>query len=202
MEEAIKKREATDYEKKIYDAVRDYFDLAIYIIEQDTGIHITKRMAEMILDEYIASRGYMYYWATPYNIPWMLLYFTRPFSCFRTTIRKNTSLWKFFDQRDDVTLEPLGENYVVKNNGKFLTLKYCTILHDRKVIDDEVIETIHFQVFDEKDEKITTDYDHILKINETRFPNLVENAKHRNHELLQLAKEKMPEEPPSSTWES
>ena len=90
----------------------------------------------------------------------------------------------------------------MKNNGKFLTLKYCTILHERKVIDDEVIETIHFQVFDEKDEKITTDYDHILKINETRFPNLVENAKHRNHELLQLAKEKMPEEPPSSTWES
>ena len=100
----INERKATDYEKKIYDAVRDYFDLAIYIIEQDTGIHITKRMAEMILDEYIASRGYMYYWATPYNIPWMLLYFTRPFSCFRTTIRKNTCLWKFFDQRDDVTL--------------------------------------------------------------------------------------------------
>ena len=33
-----RKKELTDYERNIYNAVRDYFDLAVYIIQQETGI--------------------------------------------------------------------------------------------------------------------------------------------------------------------
>lgn len=197
-----KKREVTDYEQRIYDAVRDNFDLAIYIIEQDTGIHITKNMAARILHEYIASRGYMYYWATLYNIPWMLLYFTRPFPCFGRIIKKDAALWEFFDKRKDVDLKPSGNNLIVKNKEKFLNLKFSTILHKRNVIDDEVVETIRFQIFSKQNEKITTEYDHTLTINEVRFPHLVEKAKYRNKELLQLAKEIMPEKAPGSAIES
>lgn len=192
----------SDFEKHTYNAVRDYFDLALCIIEQDTGIHITQKTAESILQEYFSVKGYMYCWATLYNVPLMLLYFMRPFSCFGTIIKKNTALWEFFDKREDVTLEPIGENYIVKNNGKPLRLKFRAILHDRKIIDDEVIETIHFQVFDEKNGKTMIYYDQILRIDEVRFPSLATNAKHRNNELLHLAREMMPEEPPESVWES
>lgn len=73
-----RKKELTDYERNIYNAVREYFDLAVYIIQQDTGIYIGERMARRILEDYISEEGHMYYWATLYNIPWMLLYFLRP----------------------------------------------------------------------------------------------------------------------------
>lgn len=69
-----RKKELTDYERNIYNAVRDYFDLAVYIIQQETGIYVGERMARRILEDYLSAEGHMYYWATLYNIPWMLLY--------------------------------------------------------------------------------------------------------------------------------
>lgn len=168
----LRKNFFSDFEKHTYNAVRDYFDLALCIIEQDTGIHVTNKMVENILQEYFSVKGYMYCWATLYNVPLMLLYFMRPFSCFGTIIKKNTALWEFFDKREDVTLEPIGENCIIKNNGRPLRLKFRTIHHNRKIINDEVIETIHFQVFEEKNEKAMIYYDQILRIDEVRFPRL------------------------------
>ena len=77
------KKELTDYERNIYNVVREYFDLAVYIIQQKTGIYVGERIARRILEDYLLVEGHMYYWATLYNIPWMLLYFLRPRACLK-----------------------------------------------------------------------------------------------------------------------
>lgn len=191
------KKVLTDYEKSIYYAVRENFDLAVYIIRQDTGIYISEKQARKILEDYLAASGYMYDWATLYNIPWMLMYFTRAQHCYQMYIQKESSLYRYFLNRNDVLLEQYHETnyYAVKNKpGTFLNLEYSTILHRRKVEDDEVKETINLNIF-YWDEKAMPRNAHsvILSINEIRFPNLICNAKYRDEKFLNIARDLMPD---------
>ena len=191
-----RKKELTDYERNIYNAVREYFDLAVYIIQQDTGIYIGERMARRILEDYISEEGHMYYWATLYNIPWMLLYFLRPRPCYGLEVRTGSPLEVFLSSRKDVRLtQGRHKEYVkVDKVNKFLNLKFVSILHKRQVIEDEVKETLHFNVFLDNNifplkELFGTD----MVINEFRFPALVQKVKYRQQWLIDLAKEIMPE---------
>lgn len=192
-----KKEEVTDFEVNICNAARDHFDLAAYVIEKETGIHVTKTMARRMLSDYWASDGYMYYWATLYNIPWMLLYFFRSTPCFGLLIRKGSPIYGYLSGRKDVRLEQsVKENYViVKNNGSFLDLNFVFILHKRKVIDDEVKETIQLSFTSQKKRLglPTVEHKMIFDINESDFPNFVCSAKFRNKELLAIAREELPE---------
>lgn len=192
-----KKEEVTDFEVNICNAARDYFDLAAYVIEKETGIHVTKTMARRMLSDYWASDGYMYYWATLYNIPWMLLYFFRSTPCFGLLIRKGSPIYGYLSGRKDIRLEQsVKENYViVKNNGSFLDLNFVFILHKRKVIDDEVKETIQLSFTSQKKRLglPTVEHKMIFDINESDFPNFVCSAKFRNKELLAIAREELPE---------
>lgn len=195
----MRRKKLTDFERSIYYCVRDNFDLAIYIMKQDTGIFITESMAKNILREYLCARGYMYYWATLYNIPWMLMYFTRNRHCFGLLVRNNSELHQYLSTRQDVELESKeNSNYaLVKNKGQFLNLGYATILHDRKVINDEVRETIQLIVSDEKKDGTPRILKYIpMEINEYRFMNLTQSPeaqKYRNQRLLDYAKELMPD---------
>lgn len=76
----------------------------------------------------------------------------------------------------------------------FLNLSFVSILHDRKVIADEVKETLHFNVFLNDDNFPSKELFGVdLEINEFRFPALVSHAKYRQQWLVDLAKEVMPE---------
>ncbi len=187
----------TEYEKSIYEGARTYFDLAAYVINQDTGIYISKKLATRILDGYLAGQGYMYYWATQYNLPWMLLYFMGEIPCYGVLVKKDCDLWKYFSTREDIMLQHSyieGYDRVGKKNH-FLNLNLVFLLHNRKVIDDRVEETIELNVTTTKRNKKLpkVEYKQTLPINEYRFPNFVCNARYRNTGLLTLAKERLPE---------
>ena len=191
------KEEITEYEKSIYEGARDYFDLVAYVINQDTGIYISKKLAARILDGYLAGQGYMYYWATQYNLPWMLLYFMGEIPCYGLLVKKGCDLWKYFSTREDVLLQ---HSYIegydrLDKRDHFLNLNLVFLLHDRKVIDDRVEETIELNVTTaEKNKRLPrVEYKKTLSINEYRFPNFVCKAKYRNTGLLALAKERLPE---------
>lgn len=191
-----RKKEMSDYERSVYHAVRDYFDLAVYIIQQDTGIYIGERMARRILEDYVLEEGHMYYWATLYNIPWMLLYFLRPRPCYGLEVRIGSPLEAFLSDRKDVRLtQGSHKGYVKVDKAEhFLNLSFVSILHDRKVVADEVKETLHFNVFLNDDNFPSKELFGVdLEINEFRFPALVSHAKYRQQWLINLAKEIMPE---------
>lgn len=87
-----------------------------------------------------------------------------------------------------------GYDRVGKKNH-FLNLNLVFLLHNRKVIDDRVEETIELNVTTTKRNKKLpkVEYKQTLPINEYRFPNFVCNARYRNTGLLTLAKERLPE---------
>ena len=153
-------------------------------------------MARRILEDYLSAEGHMYYWATLYNIPWMLLYFLRPRPCYGLEVKEGSALEIFLDGRKDVSLiSGKHEGYVkVDKANKFLNLNFVSILHKRQVISDEVKETLHFDVFLNNNifplkEMFGSD----LEINEFRFPALIEKTKYRKQWLIDLAKEVLPE---------
>lgn len=190
------KKELTDYERNIYNVVRKYFDLAVYIIQQETGIYVGERIARRILEDYLLVEGHMYYWATLYNIPWMLLYFLRPSPCYGLEVKEGSALQIFLSEREDVCLTSGKHNGYVKvdKTNKFLNLNFVSILHKRQVISNEVKETLHFNVFLNNNifpSKELFGLD--LEINEFRFPALIEKTKYRKQWLIDLAKDIMPE---------
>ena len=89
------KKEFSEFEKTIYNLVRENFDLALYIAERKTGIHFSKNLRRSIAEEYAISKGYLYYHANAYNIPWMLLYFHSAIPCFGLTLKRESELWNF-----------------------------------------------------------------------------------------------------------
>ncbi len=193
------KDKLTDFEKNIYNTVRDYFDSAIYLLRKILGIYISPKYAEQILREYLASKGYMYYGATYYNIPWMLLYFCIAKPVYGKLVREGSPLYEMLKDRSDVVLKPTEgrDYYKVDKSGDWLDLQYSFILHERKVVDDEVREEIHFQLFSSDKQGIPVEKaDMVLDINEYRFPNLIhseDSVQYRNDELLQVASRLMPD---------
>ena len=191
-----RKEQMGDFEINIYKAVRNYFDLALYIIEQDTGLYISERLARRILNQYLETEGYMYYWATFYNIPWMLLYFMGSIPCYGLVVRRESELWKYLSERKDICFEEsFKKDYdIIKNNGSFLNLNMTFIHHCRDIIEDSVCETLQMTLSSTKKDGLPkTEHKIILDINEYRFPNFSRNAKYRNQKFLEIAEEIMPE---------
>lgn len=189
VKKTMKKEGMTAYEQDIYKAVMEYFDLAVYVIQQDTGIHVSKKIAENILRRYIKQEGYMYYWATLYNIPWMMLYYADPIPCYGLCVKRNTELWKYLHWRKDVamTASRISGYDLVGNNKKFLNLYVTLQDHKRYVVEDEVKETIVLAVYSVKsDGRRKEEHKIMLNINEYRFPRLTESAKYRNENIKSL----------------
>lgn len=198
-ERSKKKEKVTNFEKSIYDTLRDNFDYAIYLLSQISGLKVNQTFAADLLDSYLSSRGYLYAEATLYNLPWMLLacYHAKP--CFGKVIRKGSPLYLLLQKRKEVNLVPIGESPYVQVKGKdsWLDLDFTTILHQRTVVDDEVKETMSLALFTTDSKGLPKMVDKtLLEINEYRFPNLIasDQAKqYRNEELLEMAKRQMPE---------
>lgn len=191
--------EITEREVEIYNAVRDYFDLAVYVIRQETGIYLGKAFLKKMLSDFLAARGYMYPWASLYNIPWMLMYFTRSSSLYGCLVKKDSKMFEYLQTRKDVELTPSewkAGHYRIGNVGKFLNLNFSTILHDRKktASNEELKETIVMSIHSITKNVPPKEYHQIhLEINEYRFPRLIQAAKYRDKELLKMAVEMMPE---------
>lgn len=196
-----KKTELTDFERNIYCTIRDYFDRAIFLLENVTGLKINETNAERILRAYLASEGYMYYGATYYNIPWMLLYFCTAQPVYGKLVREGSPLYNMLKDRKDVSLVRYKDSqyYQVDKTGSWLDLQYSFISHKRKIVDDEVREDICFQLSSlDRNGLPVRETEMILDINECRFPKLIHSRKaekHRNDKLLQMAKSCMPDLP-------
>lgn len=75
-------------------------------MRQISGLYISSDMAKEMLNHYVESQGYMYYGATYYNIPWMILYTaTLPaIPLFGKIVRKDSILWNICTQLENVDL--------------------------------------------------------------------------------------------------
>ena len=193
----------------IYNTVHDHFDKVIYMVKQILRMHISHALAKVLLDGYIASDGFMYSWATLYNIPWMLLYMNQPISMSKRVLLPDSPLYGFFSNEEGVSLEE-----VCKKNGDLYGYKIVHgwekeyrmdfWRHHRDIIDDEVIETLRVRICRREEVAEKTDvidewtpvFEYDVEIDEVRFLHLLCSKKaeiYKSQGLLDLADEMMPE---------
>lgn len=66
--------DADDVSRKILATLEEHFDRVIYVLQKSIGIIISQKLAENLLDDYLAEEGYRYKYASLLNIPWMFAY--------------------------------------------------------------------------------------------------------------------------------
>lgn len=166
----------------------------MYIIRQDTGIYINPNTAKHIAECYLADKGYMYTWATLYNIPWALLYAAMPLMCYKTLVKKDSETCKALSSMPEVRMsgQDKSKYMLVEKNGGFLDLKYFCNLHEKIVTENDTLEeSIGFGILkpEKGNEETKILWDERLYINENRFLNLITSEKakeYRSQEYLNI----------------
>lgn len=110
------------WRRELYKIAKEHFDKAIYLLQEETGIYITLAMAETLAENYVVMRAYNYVGATPYNIPWYLIYSFNGFPLDHIIIRKNTTIYKHLLQHGFILKDSKikGHVHVENNNGCLL----------------------------------------------------------------------------------
>lgn len=108
---------------ELYKIAKEHYDKAIYLLQKETGIYITLKMAETLAENYVIMRAYNYIDATIYNIPWYLIYSFTGFPLYHMIIRKNSTLYRHliklgFDLKES---KIRGHVYVENSEGYLLT---------------------------------------------------------------------------------
>lgn len=114
-------------------------------------------------------------------------------------MRKESPLYEMIENCSDAVLERYGKGpcYRIDKAGKWLDLDYSFILHERRIVDDEVQEEIRLRLSSlDKNRLPVCISETVLNINEYRFPNLMHSQKaanYRNDRLLKIAARLMPD---------
>lgn len=87
-----KEPELTDFERNVYNVLRENFDIAVRVVEEKTGMFIPYKMARKMTHCFWANERHMYYWATLYNIPWLLLMFLDSEPCYGLRMKIDSPL--------------------------------------------------------------------------------------------------------------
>lgn len=108
--------------QELYRIAKEHFDKAIYLLERETGIYISLKMAEMLAENYVVMRAYNYIDATVYNIPWYLMYSFNGFPLYHMIVKKNSTLYRHLKQLglDLKNSKIKGHVYVESDEGYLL----------------------------------------------------------------------------------
>lgn len=186
--------------RTVYNLMRTQFDRVIYILEKDIDMKISKRLAEAMLTLYVDNQGWLYQWATPNNLPWVFDVMSASRTMYGRLIKNGSELHKRILACEEAEFqgEENGEYLqLASKKGKFLDLHFCFMCHHREINEQmQLIETIDFVITQTVDGRNREVLRQTLLINEKRFLNLIclpEEKSKRNQNLLEIAKELMPE---------
>lgn len=196
-----KKTKLTDFEKNIYNIMKEQFDRVIYILSNCLEIKISNASAKSMLKTYIDGEGWMYPWSTLYNIPWVFGHLTWSKNLYGQAILYGSDLHSALQTKcNDVKFEHciFDKKYdkLLSTPNSYLDISYCLINHQRKIIDDDLKETMEFVVTqntNKSDEKIV--FIKTIPIDEMYFLNLINlspQKSKRNQKLFDIAVELMP----------
>lgn len=179
-----------EMENDILRQLAEHFDRAIYIISQETGIVISKKLAEKMLNTYLAYEGFLYRGATRLNAPWILAYMSNSQPLFGQVIRDG-DLKEKLKGLPNIIFNERGQ---LKNKeGEFVNIKFCFMHHETVERDNKTIEVMKFVVsaIDENNQihRVLTKEIIIEPIKFQKLKNIPPEKAKRNEELLALGKE-------------
>lgn len=131
--------------QELFKIAKEHYDKAIYLLQKETGIYITLKMAETLAENYVIMRAYNYIDATIYNIPWYLIYSFNGFPLYHMIIRKNTTLYRHLIQLGFVLKDSAvkGHVYIGNNEGYLLTATNYRYVVDES---DKINEWLDFSI--------------------------------------------------------
>ncbi|QCZ44823.1 hypothetical protein [Levilactobacillus brevis] len=196
------KRPESPMTRKILKTVVTQFDRIIYLLNKQTGLHMTKGLAKLMLEEYLNKEGWRFHLATMSNIPWTFAECSRARPLFGRYVTKDSELYRVLkDKCPEVVFEETdyNQNIVqVKSDKKFITLQFVFLYHNQTPKEEHLTETIDFLVFrpavSGEDEVL---FQIKLPVDTNYFANLVNDKRHqerRNQALLKMADSLVPAE--------
>lgn len=186
----------TDFEKQLYYTMRDYFDKAIYMLNKNLDFYISDKFAKKLLEGFTKNCTYRNELANNSNLPFMLLDNFDNFTMVYRLVKKESELWKVLNKRKDINFIQKDEIYdkIVPNTGCFVFLEGHFYAHTVTSNDDgDVSEKIKFGVIDSPDIDKERFFQRKYEIKENEFQNLCKNESYRNNNLLEMAKNIMPD---------
>ena len=182
--------------RELYHLAKEHFDKAIYLLQKETGIYITKKMAEELAENYASFRVYNYIDATNYNIPWYLIYSFHGFPVYHMLIRKGAVIHRHV-KKLGLTLKPSkvkGYDYVADYTDYVILSTNYRYRVDQT---DSINEWLDFSII-QPDDAVTCTLLYVpvkrfsIQVDSYYFENLIrfENWK-KNQVLLNIAREYM-----------
>lgn len=197
---ASRKEHMGEYERSIYNLMRDQFDRVIYVLSKQLDIKITNSAARQMLDTYVQTEGWLYPWATLNNLPWVLCHLSWSKSLYGQPVLSKSPLYAAIKEScptADFVPSAYYEGYenLMRIPRKYLNVEYCLINHKRSIVDDLNVETMELIVSEKNKGVENRFFSKQLIIDERYFLNLVnlpEERARRNTRLLEIARELMP----------
>ncbi len=204
-------REPTVLDLNIYNMVKEYYDKIIFMVEDILGLKVSRTLAKSFLEFYRDSDGYLYNYATMYNIPWVIPYMHPAFNLYKRQIIPDGPLYNILKNIEGVTLKEVKgkENnitgYIVEPDKKTY-IQLAVMLHKTRFENDISYESMTARVIKEKVKRKSEEYyertgewekigEYQLDINLKRFPTLIEKHGQEiwNKDLIELAHGLLPE---------
>lgn len=188
----------SNYEKKLYYAVRNNYDKIISILNEKLDFYISEGFAKILLNDFLKKGGYRNTKTSFYNLPWALLECADSFNLIKRYVKKNSELWNFLNKREDIKLAA-SENKpeydkIEPSDNNYVYLKACFITHDEPIIeDDEIVSTIKLLIADSDKVPAVWIHTESYKLNEHEFLTHCNSENEKYNTYLNIAKEIMPE---------
>ena len=195
-----KKSKDSPLAKRLLELLSNQFDRITYLLNKQTGLYISYSLAEIMLDNYLVSEGWLFKEATVNNLPWLFAQCSPAFALFGKIVKKESPLYQALKDSSEVSFVPstfLPDYVQVRNREQtqYLDLYITFLNHQKYVVNEEVTETMDFWVFKElaNGEKETI-FIETLPIESTYFSNLALSTKYeqrRNKKMLEISKNKI-----------
>lgn len=149
----VRKEIVSPKDVSVYNAVRDYFDLAVVFAKKHLGYYISDNKAKECLETYYASQGWLYPHSTVNNIPFMLFYLQPALNPYGLLIKKGSGLEEAVNNTTDLKLEKIGGksgeyyNKLLPNSQYYMSLTMMLWNHRFKEDGDGSLkESINIQI--------------------------------------------------------
>ena len=175
--------------------IRNQFDFVVKLLQEMTGLKISRNLAKQMLENYLLDEGWLYRQATLNNIPWILGECSPAIPLFGRYVFKNSDLFQAIqDKCTDIVLEPAeytADLAQIRNkSGQFVQLEFIFCDHQQHITGETMQETIDFWVFSKRDnENVDTILRKTIPIEANSLVNLMQETKQRDSKLLAIAQE-------------
>ncbi len=181
--------------RKILHLLIDQFDRVVYLLGKQTGIWLSKKRLEDMLDTYRQMKGFMYMGATPINVPWVFAYMSNSFPLFYQKISDNAALSEAIRKKiPHARIDDHGRLIARRDSeGKaaFISVNACFIHHaqSRKSPEGALSETMKLVISTQRNGSSIVIHEETVVFDHQFFQRLITkpDSGNRRYDLVEFA---------------